>query len=344
MGPRRYAGDLAPLSFDPQPDEACSLVTVSAWNTRRVHTFAYGPELRSLLNEPWDVIHAWEEPYILAGLQLATWANPKALFVPWSAQNLYKRYPPPFSWFERRVLRRADGWLYCGVTVRDALVQKPAYAAKPSALGSLGVDTAAFAPNREHRERVRIELGWAGDGPPVVGYSGRFVPEKGVRLLTDVLSTIRSPWRALFLGAGPLEPELAAFASRFPGRVRIVRARHDEVPRYVNAMDLLCAPSQSTFAWSEQFGRMVIEAFACGVPVVSSKNGELPHVVGSAGVLVDERDPPSWKRALETLLESPRRRAELSAAGLERARSVYAWPVVAARYLEFFGSLSQSSR
>ena len=336
VGPRRYRGDLEPLSFGPRPDEPCGLATVSAWATSRVHTFFYGPEIRAVLRCDWDVIHAWEEPYIMAGFQLAKWANPDAAFVTWSAQNIKKRYPPPFSLFERRVLDRADGWLYCGHSVRDALIEKAGYRSTPSALGPLGVDTASFAPDAELRRRARHDLGWDDAGPPVVGYSGRFVAEKGVRLLIDALTGTSMPWRALFLGAGPLEAEIAAFASRFPGRVRTVRASHDEVPRYLNAMDVLCGPSQSTPAWNEQFGRMVVEAFACGVPVLSSDNGELPYVVADAGVILPQRDTEAWRRALEDLLASPARRAELSAAGLERARSEYAWSVVAARYLAFF--------
>ena len=336
--PRDYPGDLEQLSFR-SPGEPNGVATLSVWGARRVHTFVYGPEVRALLSDDWDVIHAWEEPYVLATFQLASWANRRSMFVPWSAQNLVKHYPPPFSLFERRVLERADGWLYCGNSVREALFQKPAYAKKPSALAPLGVDLQVFSPDPEVGARVRDELGWTTPGPPVVGYAGRFVPEKGVQLLMDALARCRSPWRALFLGAGRLEPELAAFSRKYPGSVKIIRSGHDDVPRYLNAMDVLCAPSRSTRAWSEQFGRMVVEAFACGVPVISSDNGELPHVVGDAGILLPVHSPSTWQRAIEDLLESPTRRAELARSGLERVRHHFAWPVVAARYLEFFSTL-----
>ncbi len=76
-----------------------------------------------------------------------------------------------------------------------------------------------------------------------------------------------------------------------PGRVRVLTGvAHDDVPEHLNAMDLLCAPSQTTTRWREQFGRMLIEAMACGVPVVASRSGEIPHVVGDAGLVVDEAD------------------------------------------------------
>jgi glycosyltransferase involved in cell wall biosynthesis len=115
--------------------------------------------------------------------------------------------------------------------------------------------------------------------------------------------------------------------------------RHAEVPRYLNAMDVLCAPSQTTPRWREQFGRMLVEAFACGVPVIGSDSGEIPHVVGDAGLVIGEANEVGWRAALNELLESPARRAELAARGLERARRRYAWPIVARQYLAFFEEL-----
>ncbi len=81
---------------------------------------------------------------------------------------------------------------------------------------------------------------------------------------------------------------------------------------------------------------MTIEAFACGVAFVGSDSGEIPHVVGDAGRIVAERDEDAWADALAELIDRPDRRRELGARGLQRARSEYAWPVVAQSYLDFF--------
>src|SRR5262249_55685300 len=110
-------------------------------------------------------------------------------------------------------------------------------------------------------------------------------------------------------------------------------------PGYLNAMDLLAAPSQTTPRWKEQFGRMLLEAMATGVPVLASDSGEIPHVVGDAGRIVPEADESAWVDALRALLESPGLRQDLGARGLARAREVYAWPIVARQYLEFFDHL-----
>ena len=86
-------------------------------------------------------------------------------------------------------------------------------------------------------------------------------------------------------------------------------------------MDVLCAPSQTTARWREQFGRMLIEAMACGVPVVASRSGEIPHVVGDAGLLVDEADVAAWTAALDRLLaDAALRRDSRRAASRARTR------------------------
>jgi glycosyltransferase involved in cell wall biosynthesis len=109
-------------------------------------------------------------------------------------------------------------------------------------------------------------------------------------------------------------------------------------------MNILCAPSQTTPRWREQFGRMLIEAFACGVPVIGSDSGEIPHVVRDTGIIVGEKDEPGWGRALADLLEDGPRRQDLAARGVERARTEFAWPVVARRYLEFFDAILAGRR
>jgi glycosyltransferase involved in cell wall biosynthesis len=109
-------------------------------------------------------------------------------------------------------------------------------------------------------------------------------------------------------------------------------------------MDVLCAPSQTTPQWREQFGRMLIEAFACGVPVIGSDSGEMPHIVGDAGLVVGERDEAGWRKTLEALLDNPAWRRELAARGRERAYTHYAWPVVARQHLAFFEAILDGRR
>jgi glycosyltransferase involved in cell wall biosynthesis len=338
VSPRFVRGDLRPVPLEPLPGEACRLEAVRVYGSRSPHLMAYGRRLKEVLRGGWDLVHSWEEPYVVAGFQVARWTPPRVPLVFWTAQNLSKRYPPPFAWFERYCVRRCAGWLACGQTTADAAARR-GYSSKPHRVMPLGVDLSAFRPDRAAGDAVRRALGWDAGGPPVVGYLGRFVPEKGLPLLVRALDAVTTPWRALLVGGGPLEAQLRAWAARHADRVRVVTGvPHDKVPAYLGAMDVLAAPSQTTPRWREQFGRMLVEAFACGVPVVGSDSGEIPHVVADAGLILPERDEAAWSRGLAELLENPARRAELAGRGRGHAHQ-FAWPVVARRHLEFFESV-----
>jgi glycosyltransferase involved in cell wall biosynthesis len=337
--------DLRPVELETLPTEPCELVRLPAYLTRFLHLFVYGPELRALLTRPWDLVHCWEEPYIAVGAQVAGWTPRRVPLIYRTAQSLSKQYPPPFNWIESYAMARSAGWICSGRLVAETLQRRRQYAERPMRLIPLGVDLDDFRPDRGAGRHVRRSLGWEADGPPVVGYLGRFSAEKGLDMLMRVLDEVRTPWRALFVGAGSREAALQKWAQGHGDRVRICTdVRHAAVPRYLNAMDVMCAPSQTTPNWREQFGRMLTEAFACAVPVIGSDSGEIPHVLNGAGAVVGEKDELGWRRALEDLLESPGRRQELAERGSARVQSHFSWPIVARQYLDFFDQILEGRR
>ena len=334
--PERYPGDLRDVVLEPIADEACRTVPVPIQFGRRPHLMLYGRRLRELLREQWDVVHCWEEPYVLSAWQVARWARPDAALVYATFQNLPKRYPPPFAQTERHAMRRANGWVAFGRTVEETLAGRPGYRGRPHAVIPPGVDVDRFRPDAEARRRIRAKLGWTDEGLPVVGYLGRFLEAKGLAVLQRAWEGV-SPSCLLLVGGGPMEAELRVWANGFHGRARVVTGvPHDRVPEYLNAMDVLVAPSLTTPRWREQFGRMLVEAMACGVPVVGSDSGEIPHVIGDAGIVVPEGDGDALTTALDGLIADAARRMDLSSRGLERARAEFSLPVVARRHLRFF--------
>jgi glycosyltransferase involved in cell wall biosynthesis len=343
VAPSFIHGDLRAIDLEAMADERCRLEAVPIYGSSRVHFMMFGRRLRQLLQSTWDLVHCWEEPYIFAGAQAAWWTRPQTPFVFWTAQNIAKRYPPPFSWLERFCVERCSGWLACGQTIVDALLPR-GYERKPYRIQPLGVDLDRFRPDSNAGASIRHQLNWQNSASPVVGYLGRFVAEKGLRILLSTLEKTKADWRALFVGGGPLEKQLRHWALRYADRVRVVTGiHHQQVPAFLNAMDILCAPSQTLPRWREQLGRMVIEAFACGVPVIASDSGEIPHVVKDAGVIVPEKDVNGWSTVLGDLLENPARRRELSARGIARAQDTYAWPIIARGHLDFFAELLDGS-
>jgi glycosyltransferase involved in cell wall biosynthesis len=338
VAPARFRGDFAWHVAEPLRDECCTLATVPVHFSRRVHLMLYGRRLNSLLREPWDLVHCWEEPYVAAAAQIAAATSPQVPLVFATFQNIDKRYPPPFNWIERYAMARADGVIAFGQTVFDVLERRGLSPAHRRMIPP-GVDAQRFQPDRTARAEIRAALGWR-DDVPVVGYLGRLVPEKGLATLTEALDKVTTPWRVLLVGSGPLEPSLRAWSQKYGDRVIIAPpVGHDEVPRWLNAMDILCAPSRTTAAWREQFGRMLIEAFSCGVPVVASDSGEIPLVVADAGVIVPEGDASLWAEAIGHLLRDVPRREDLSRRGRQRVLSIYDWPVIARQHSEFFAEV-----
>jgi phosphatidyl-myo-inositol dimannoside synthase len=339
VAPEFFHGDLRPVTLEREAAEPIRVLGLPLRGSRFVHLMAYGGALGGVLRQGWDLVHCFEEPYVLAGAQVA-WATPsRSRLVYFTAQNIPKRYPPPLSLFERLALARASGWIGCGVTVERALADRRGYRDRAFRTIPYGVDVEAYRPDAAAGRATRERLGWDASRP-VVGFLGRFVSAKGVELLTRVLDRLPQAWNALLVGSGPLEASLGRWAARHGPRVRIVTGvRHDEVPAYLNAMDVLCVPSLTTPRWREQFGRVLIEAFACGVAVIGSDSGEVPHVIGDAGVVVGERDVAGWEAGLGRLLDDAGVRREYAERGRARAHATYAWSVVARRHLQFFDEL-----
>jgi glycosyltransferase involved in cell wall biosynthesis len=335
--PKLVRTDVRKILLERDGREASRLEPFNAYATRYLHVMMFGTRLREIFAEGWDMVHIFQDPYIVPGWQAAHWTPSGTPFVFFTAQNLRKSYPPPFSWMERYCLDRCTGWIGCGDTVIHALLKK-GYGAKPYRRIGFGVDIEEFRSDDERRHRVREKLGW-GDSVPVVCFLGRLVEQKGLELLMRVLDKVRAPWRALFIGGGPMQKQVEEWAKNYPDKARIVSVSHGEVPAYLNAADILCAPSQTMKDAREQFGRMIIEGFASGLAVVGSDSGEIPSVIGDAGVVAGEKDEAAWVRALERLLEDRAWREELAKRGRERAVEKFAWPVIARQHIEFFEEL-----
>jgi glycosyltransferase involved in cell wall biosynthesis len=337
--PAFFHGDLRPIRAERFDGEKAALELLPTYLSRSPHLFFYGARLRELLDRDWDIVHCWEEPYVIAGGQVAWWTRQKSRLVFWTGQTRVKNYPPPFGQIERYCFRRCAGWLSRGQLGVEAMMTK-GYGHKPHEAIGLGVDIDTFKPDRQSGIAILRQLGWDEVAAPIVDYVGRFVEEKGLRTLMAALDAVTTRWRAIFVGGGPMENELKTWSARYANRVRVVPAvTHDRVPEYLNAFDLLCAPSRTTPGWREIFGRMVIEAFACRVPVLSSDSGELPNVVADAGMIVGEDKVKEWTRALEMLLSNPTMRDDFGTRGFDRVNFHFTWAAIARKHLNFLERL-----
>ena len=98
---------------------------------------------------------------------------------------------------------------------------------------------------------------------------------------------------------------------------------HAEIPEVMRSFDVLVLPSLETKYWKEQFGRVLIEAMACAVPVVASNSGGIPDVIGDSGKLFKTGSSLELAEILRDLVESRRLRAGLGAKGRQRAMQLF---------------------
>jgi len=288
-----------------------------------------------------DVIHILGEPGYLSTYQVVQFARrhlPKTKLSLFAAQNIYQRFPPPFPSVERRVLARIDHAFPIGQGHADVLRRK-GYAGPATHL-PLGVDTTIFTPERQSKHRPAIGL-----PRPVVGYVGDLLPARDVPLLVEAVALCRTAPSLLVVGDGSSRPELELLPKEhgLDGRFRFTgQVLHTRVPDYLNCMDLLVLPSRAVrnrcfgvfrIANAEQFGRVLVEAMACGKPVVGSSCGEIPNVIGDAGRVYPEGDRDALAAVLEELCADEKLRQRLGRAARARARTCYDWRVIARRFL-----------
>ena len=159
-----------------------------------------------------------------------------------------------------------------------------------------GVDPKLFFP--ADQAAARVELGLASDGKLLV-YVGRLERSKGVLDLLDAFEKLapvhRDLWLAL-IGEGAAGDECRRRAARIGAHVIVAGARQlGEVPRWMAASDLVTLPS-----WNEGSPNVVLEALACGRPVVASRVGGIPEIITSPslGELVSAHDPDALGAAL----------------------------------------------
>jgi len=278
------------------------------------------------------ILHIDEEPYNLAtflALRAAPKVGAKTLFFTW--QNLARRYPPPFCWMERYVLAHADVAL-AGNTEAVKVLRTKGYQGPVRVIPQFGIDSEMFRFSSLQPVTCHLQ-------PFIIGYVGRLVEEKGVDLLLQAVTGLEGEWRLRVLGDGPERERLAALAGELgiAGQVAFEGlVPSTQMPDFYPQLDVLVLPSRTRPNWKEQFGRVLIEAMACGVPVVGSDSGEIPHVVGEAGLIFPEGDAAALRSTLARLQADSGLREKLAHRGRARVLAHYTQAQVAVATYEVY--------
>jgi glycosyltransferase involved in cell wall biosynthesis len=284
-----------------------------------------------------DIVHIDEEPYNLATYHaniMARRTGARTLWFSW--QNLARRYPPPFLWIERYNLRHVD-YAIVGSRTSAEVWRSKGYSGHLAVIPQFGVDPDVFSPRATQRS----------GGPVHIVYVGRFVPEKGVDVLLDALVSLQGCWRATLLGSGPAEGQLRerVRALHLADRVAIRPwLPSTTMPDFYREADVLVLPSRVQPNWTEQFGRVLIEAMACETAVVGSDVGEIPHVIGDAGRVFPEANAAALGAVLDALMRDPALRRDLGARGRARVLNAYTQQQVARATLAVYRAMLDEGR
>ncbi|BCM90897.1 alpha-maltose-1-phosphate synthase [Abditibacteriota bacterium] len=280
-----------------------------------------------------DVIDLWEEPWSLVSLRTLRLRDrlcPDVPLVSETEQNIDKRLPPPFEPIRSRVLKGANFVVGRNAQSLEIVARKGFEG--PSRVVPNAVDAELFHPlSEQERKEKREQLGW-GEGEFWCGYVGRLVEEKGIGDLLDALVLCDSAIHVVIVGDGTHKPELEVQIGRLGLQERVqMRAGlpPSELAPLMGALDALVLPSRTTARWKEQFGRVLIEANACGVAAVGSDSGAIPDVVGQGGRIFPEGDDAALAEILVDLAGHPEEARRLGREGRRSVLERYTWARVA---------------
>jgi glycosyltransferase involved in cell wall biosynthesis len=315
-------------------------------NNQGLLTFNY-PIINILKQFKPDIIQVEQGVKSLAYAQLITLnklLNLKAKNVFFTWWNLPYQNKFPINVLEKYNLNNTDGLIVGNQDGLDIL-REHGYQKKAIILPQLGIDENLFTPQKQPELASKLQIN---SDDFLIGFVGRFVQEKGIiPLLNSLLKIKELPWKLLLLGRGELETEIKKIARENKLDKRIITVEsvaHQEVAKYINLMDTLVLPSETTYnfktltsvGWKEQFGHVIIEAMACQVPVIGSDSGEIPHVIGDAGLIFPEGDILALSNCLTQIINNQELRENLAAKGYQKCLTEYTNKALAKKQLNFY--------
>lgn len=345
--PRRWRGELRDEVAEERAENRLKFVALPAflagWGSR--YFFVSFRLLRMLRTFRPDVVQIEHEPAALVLLQLnllfyLLHQSPKVVLFSWEDLEVHRnRLMRLLARLVHTINVPRIDYAIPGNTDAVEVLRRKGFSGPMRLLPQVGVDPEIFSPGQEEALRGDLELA----GSFVVGFVGRIVPEKGLRTLVSALISLNAyDWKLLLVGRGDLLPELRTTldGAGMGDRLRHVPSvPHLALPPYFRCMDAFVLPSETTPRWKEQFGHVLLEAMASGVPVIGSSSGYIPAVIKDAGVVFPERDARALARELVHLIEDGAFRMSLIRKGHDAVANHYSHTAVARNLLEVYADV-----
>ncbi len=239
--------------------------------------------------------------------------------------------------FKARAREELDHIIALTERTKAALLLEGADPRKITVIGHF-IDTKRFTPRKEKNNSNEI----------IILFSGRLEKYKGVyeilyaaKLLLTDQDLAKKRLTFVFAGDGSerrglLELEKRLGIEQF---VKHTQVSYDEMPKIYHAADIYVAPSKNTDTYQEQYNTTLLEAQACGLPIVTTASGGIPENIGDAGVITAPGDFVSLAEAIKKFILHPQLRVEYSRRARKRALEVHDGRIGAKKLAQLYDSL-----
>lgn len=226
--------------------------------------------------------------------------------IPFNNEGIWGR-----RWFKRQTYSGVDHFIAVTELAKKALLEEGVALQKITVI-PMGVDIARFKPSGNLNLKSNINN---------ILCVARLVPEKGIVELVEAFVNLRKKHSKLTLtlvGDGPLKNKF----SKTPGII-IKSVPYQKIQKEYQSADIFCLPSKSTKYWQEQFGMALVEAMACGLPIITTNSGAIMEVCGEAALYVKQGDSNDLQLKIERLIMDEKARTNLRKKSLDRAKEKY---------------------
>ena len=308
----------------------------------RVGAYLYAPWAiaHALTDFRPDLVQIEQEVFSLSALEIALWARltgkPLVLFC-WENRDRHLLFWRRLS---RQFVMDTVQLLIAGNHEAVNVLHRWGYAGPIEVMPQIGVDRTLFTPRLRKHQNDRFRI----------GFVGRLVYQKGIDVLLAATGRLREQGHHFWIvlcGTGSDEEAMRHEAQK-QGVADFVIWRgavsHAQVPEEMSKFDVLVLPSRTMPEWKEQFGHVLIEAMAMGIPTIGSTCGEIPNVIGRPDLVFPEGDVEGLAAILERMICDPAWREEVGQYGLTRVYQHYTHERIAERLIGLWRRILEQKR